>query len=319
MALLASVVLAWPSSPAHAQEAGKPPLRILVGFPPGASTDLLARLVAERIREPLGQPVIVENRPGAGGRLAAEQLRGAAPDGNTLMLAPIVVTVLAPFVHTRLGYDPMRDFAPVSHAANFQIAFSTGPATGAKTLAEFIAWAKANPKRAQFGTAAAGSLPHFFGVMLERAVGLDLVHVPYKGGAPLLADLIGGHIAASASVLSEVVEQHRAGKLRVLATSGAQRSPLLADVPTFRELGFKGIEGNGWFGYYAPAATPRAQIERLARAIAGALQAPDLRDKLYAMGLEPTGTTPDELARLIAADAARWGPVIKASGFTADD
>ena len=300
--------------PAHAQDS----VRILVGFPPGGGADLIARLAAEKARESLGGTVIVENRPGAGGQIAAEMLKNAAPDGRTLMAAPVAVTVIAPLTHRKLAYDPERDFAPVSLAVHFQLAFTVGPGTPATTLAEYVAWVKGDSRRASFGVPAAGSLPHFFGLLLGRAIGTEFVHVPYKGGAPLLNDIIGGQIPAGVDVLSEAITQHRAGKVRVLASSGAKRSATASEIPTFAELGYPQIQGDGWFAFHAPARTPLAAIERLSAALGGAIRTPDVTERLNKVGFEPVGSTAAELARRMAEDRARWAPVVKASGFVVD-
>lgn len=300
---------------ARAQDA---PVRILVGFPPGGSADLIARLAADKARDALGVPVIVENRPGAGGQIAAEALKNAAPDGKTLMAAPVFTTVISPLTYRRLPYDPEKDFAAVSLAVNFQLAFTAGPATPATTLAEYVAWVKADPRRASFGVPAAGSLPHFFGLMLGRAIGVDLVHVAYKGGAPLLNDLIGGQVPAGIDVLSEAVPHHRAGKVRILASSGTKRSPIAPEVPTFAEFGYPQIQGDGWFAFHAPAKTPRAAIERLSAALAGAIRSTDVTERLLKLGFEPVGSTPEQLARRMAEDRAKWAPIVQASGFSVD-
>jgi tripartite-type tricarboxylate transporter receptor subunit TctC len=302
------------ASPATAQDA----VRVLVGFPPGGGADLIARLASEKARETLGVAVLVENRPGAGGQIAAEALKNAAPDGKTLMAAPIAVTVIAPLTHRKLPYDPQKDFAPVSLAVSFQLAFTVGPATPATTLAEYVAWVKGDPRRANFGVPAAGSLPHFFGLLLGRAIGTELVHIPYKGGAPLLNDLIGGQIPAGVDVLSEAIPQHRAGKVRILASSGAKRSAIATEIPTFTELGFAQIQGDGWFAFHAPAKTPAATIERLSAAFGGAIRAPDVTERLAKIGFEPVGSTAAELARRMSEDRARWAPIVKASGFSVD-
>ena len=185
-------------------------------------------------------------------------------------------------------------------------------------MSEFVAWAKANPVRANVGNPGAGSLPHFLGVMLRQAAGVELGQVAYRGVGSLESELMGGQIAAGISAVSDLVPLHRAGKLRILATSGAVRSPLLPEVPTFRQQGYPSVEAVGWHGVYAPAGTPRPVIDRLSSAIVAALQIPALRDRFIALGLEPTGTTPDALAAIMAADTARWRPIIKASGFTAE-
>ncbi len=295
------------------------PIRILVGFAPGGESDVIARLVVDRMRISLGVPVIVENKPGAGGMLAAEALKNAAPDGRTLMISPIAVTVFAPLTHTKLRYDPIKDFAPVSLAANFQMALVVGPGSPAKTLHEYIAWVRANPAKATYGVPLAGGPTHFFGVMLARATGMDLAVVPYKGSAPLTNDLIGGQIPAGITVLSQVIKHHEAGKVRVLGTTGSQRSPVAPGVPTFKELGFAAIEGTGWQAFHTSARTPRPTIDRLSTAIASAIKSPEVSERLLALGLEPVGSTPDELASRVAEDTARWAPIVKASGFRADE
>lgn len=306
---------------AGAQEI-KGPLRIVVGYPAGGSADVVGRIVADKLGADLKVPVIVENKVGAGGRVAAESMKTAAPDGNTIMVGNIAVMTLAQFSFRKLAYDGTRDFVPIAHAANFQLGFAAGPMTGngtpAATLGDFVKWARANPKDASYGSPAAGSLPHFFGVMLGKGTGVDLLHVPFNGSAPLKTAIVGSQIASEVDTLPDLVELHRAGKIRVLGVSGTQRAPQLPDVATFAEQGFRDIAGLGWFGFYAPAGTPKPVVDRLNGAIVKALALPDVRERLSGLGLEPTGTTPEEFARIMAADAARWGPVIQASGFKAD-
>ena len=300
---------------ARAQDA---PLRILVGFPPGGGSDLIARLVAERMKVALATPVVVENKPGAGGMLAAEALKSAAPDGRTLMVSPIAVTVFAPLTSSKLRYDPIKDFAPVSLAANYQLALAVGPAMPARTLRDYIEWVRANPTLGAYGVPTIGGPPHFFGVMLARATALELSSVPYKGGPPLVADLVGGQLPAAITSLADFAKHHEAGKLRVLGTSGAKRSPVAPDVPTFKELGFPDIEGDGWQAFHTTAGTPRTTIDRLSALIAASVRSPDVIEKLLATGLEPVGSTANELAARIAADFAKWAPIVKASGYRAD-
>lgn len=271
------------------------------------------------MRSSLGVPVIVENKPGANGMLAAEALKNAAPDGRTLMIAPIAVTIFAPLTHSKLRYDPAKDFAPVSLAANFQMALAVGPGSPATTLHEYIAWARANPAKATYGVPLAGGPTHFFGVMLARTTGIDLAVVPYKGSAAFVSDLLGGQVPAGITVLSQLLKHHEAGKLRLLATSGSRRSPLAPDVPTFKESGFAALEGTGWQAFYTSAGTPRTTIDRLSQAVASAIKSPDIRSRLIALGLEPVGSTPDELALRVAEDIAWWAPIVKASGFRADE
>lgn len=271
------------------------------------------------MRVSLGVPIIVENKPGADGMLAAEALKNAAPDGRTLMISPIAVTVFAPLTHTKLRYDPIKDFAPVSLAVNFQMALAVGPGSPAKTFVDYIAWVRANPANATYGVPLAGGPTHFFGVMLARTTGVDLAVVPYKGSAPLANDLLAGHVPAGIIVLSQVIKHHEAGKLRILATSGSQRSSLAPNVPTFKELGLPQLSGTGWQAFHTSIGTPRPTIERLSAAIALSIKSPEISARLLSLGLEPIGSTPDELASRMAEDITRWAPIVKASGFRADE
>jgi tripartite-type tricarboxylate transporter receptor subunit TctC len=294
------------------------PVKILVGFAPGGSADIAGRLLADRLKDELKQPVVVDNKPGAGGRIAAEQLKNAPADGSTIMLAPIVVPVLAPLVFSKLPYDPLVDFAPVAAVANFQFGLSVNATHPAKTVQELVAWWKANPAQANFGSPAPGSLPHFFGVMIARDAGVDLVHVPYNGGGPLMNALMGNQVSSAIDTLVDQIELQRAGKIRLLASAGATRSALLPDVPTFAQSGLKGVEGTSWFAMYAPARTPEATVAQLNAAINKALASAELRERYAKLGLEPTGGTPADLAALMQRDRERWAPVVKASGFKAD-
>ena len=301
---------------AHAQI--DKPVRILVGFPPGGSADQAARLVGERMATELKQPVVVENKPGAGGRIAAELLKNAPPDGSVLLVTPVVVPVLAPLVFSKLQYNPQTDFAPVAPIANFQFGLSVNAKHPAKTVPEVLSWMKANPAQANFGSPAPGSLPHFFGVMLSTGAGVDMVHVPFSGGAPLMNALLGDQVSTGIDTLVDQIEMHRGGKTRILATSGATRSTLLPDVPTFTEAGLKGVEGTGWLGMYAPAKVPAATVSQLNAALNKALAHPELRERFTRMGLEITGGSADDLAAHMKRDTDRWAPVVKASGFKAD-
>jgi tripartite-type tricarboxylate transporter receptor subunit TctC len=294
------------------------PVRLLVGFAPGGSADIAGRLLAERMKDELKQNVVVDNKPGAGGRIAAELLKNAPADGSTIMIAPIVVPVLAPLVFSKLSYDPLADFAPVAAVANFQFGLSVNAAHPAGTVAELVAWWKATPAQANFGTPGPGSLPHFFGVMIGRDAGLDLIHVPYNGGGPLMTALMGNQVSSAIDTLVDQIELQRAGKIRILASAGAKRAALLPEVPTFAESGLKGVEGSSWFAIYAPARTPEVTLRQLNAAINRALATPELRERFAKLGLEPTGGTQADLAALMKRDSERWAPVVKASGFKAD-
>jgi tripartite-type tricarboxylate transporter receptor subunit TctC len=308
---IALVVVAFALSTAAAAQDGT--VKFLVGFPAGASLDTMTRLVADKMRISLGQAVVVENRPGAAGQIAMSAVKAAPPDGLTLVMTPLVTVVTAPHIF-KLQYDPFTDFAPVSHTANFLFAFGVNAGVPAQTLAEYVALVKRDAKYGNYSSAAPGSLPHFFSLLFAEKAGLAMNHIGYKGSAQALTDLVGGQISGFMGVTSDLAVQHKAGRVRVLATSGAQRARELPEVPTFRELGYA-IEGAGWYAAYAPAKTPKDLVERLSGAINEAIRSPEVRQKLEAMGLEPTGTTPAELARIHRSDYDKWGPVIKASGF----
>jgi tripartite-type tricarboxylate transporter receptor subunit TctC len=314
---LLALAFAIPPAFAENQPDRQAPLRIVVSAPAGGISDRIARLLAERLQPDLSRPVFVENKAGAGGRIAVDVLMRSAPDGSTVMLVPIIVPVIGPLVFKDLSYNPTRDMAPVSQVATYQLAFAVATQHPARTLREFVAWAKENPRQATFGTPAAGSLAHFLGVALGRESGTELVHVPYQGAGQLAIDLVGGEVASGIAALSDLAPHHREGRLRILATSGAERSMLLPAVPTFREQGFETAQATGWHAVYAPAATPAQVIDRLSGAIVAALESPELRAKLVALGVEPTGTTPEQLAAIMAADTAHWAPIIKAAGFNA--
>jgi len=313
MRTLIAILLALSSAAAVAQDKT---IKFIVGFPAGAGLDAMTRLVADRMRAILGQPVIVENRPGAAGQIAMNALKAAAPDGQTLVMTPLVTVVTAPHVQ-KLAYDPFADFAPVAHTADFLFGFAVGPNVPAKNLAEFIALVKKEPRHGNYASAGAGSLPHFFSILFAQTAGINMTHIPYKGTAPAMTDLIGGQISSFMGTASDLAAQHRAGKLRIVATSGAARARVVGDAPTFKELGFN-IEGAGWYAAFAPAKTPKEAVDRLAGAIVAAIKAPDIREKLEALGMEPTGLGPEDLARIHKADYDKWGPVIKASGFKLD-
>lgn len=295
------------------------PVRILVGFAPGGTSDVIARLVVDRVSASLGTPVIVDNRPGANGFIAAEALKSAAPDGKTLMIAPIAVTVFAPLTQRNLRYDPVKDFAPVSLAAHFQFALAVASASPAKTLSEHIAWLRTAAAKAVYGVPLAGGPGHFLAVMVARATGVELAVVPYNGSAPLVADLIGGHVPAAIAPVNDLAKHHQSAKVIMLASFGSARSLAAPDVPTFKELGFADLDVAGWQAFYAPTATPRPMIERLSAAIASAIRAGDVSERLLALGLEPVGSTPEELERRMAEDTAKWTPAVRASGFRAGE
>lgn len=297
---------------------GDKPVRLVVGFPPGAAIDNVARMLAEPLAARLGQTVVVENRTGAGGRIAAEHVKNAPADGTTVFFTPVATVVIFPITYRKLSYDPVRDFEPVAQIATFPIGFAVGANVPVRTLAEYVQAVKADPKNANYSSAALGSLPHFFAVMFARSAGIDLVHVAYRGTADVRTALLGGQIQAASVPLADLAELHKTGRARVLASSGASRSPSLPEVPTFREQGYD-IEGIGWYALYLPARTPKAAVDRLAQASIDVVRTPEVRERLVRAGWEPTGVGPAQLAAIMQADLARWTPVIRASGFTPED
>ena len=313
-ASLLAVLLAA-ALPASAQDRA---IRIVLGYPPGATSDTLSRLVAEKMRQALGQPVIVENKAGAAGRIAPETVKAAPADGTTLLLTPLANMVTFPHVYRSLRYDVFRDLAPLAHLANFDLGLAVHAGVPARTLREYVELVKKDPKMGDYASAAAGSLPHFFAVMFARAAGVEMNHVPFKGTAPALQALVGGQIAAASVVLSDIAQLHKSGKVFALAASGGRRSRFLPEVPTFRELGYE-IEGSAWYAMYAPAGTPPDVVARLSKAAVDGIHAPDMQERLANLFLEPTGLGPAELGAIHKADYDKWGPVIRASGFTPND
>lgn len=310
IASLATVAFASPL-------AAQTPLRIIYPFPGGGSGDALTRLIADRLGTALERPVIVEPRAGAAGRLGVQAVKTSEPDGNTLLVTPIAPMAVYQSVYPALEYDPVKDFAPVSQVATFDFGICIDPKIPAGNLAELVAWLKANPAKANFATPGAGTLPHFFGLMFANAAGVPLQHIAYKGGVVALTDLMGGQIPIVLLSTNELAELHKAGRIRVLATSGVQRSAFLPDIPTFKESGYD-IEGRGWWGFFAPAGTPGATVSKLSGAIAKIVQAEDVKARIAQFGLKPTGTSPEEFARIQREDIELWATPIKASGYKAE-
>jgi tripartite-type tricarboxylate transporter receptor subunit TctC len=305
-------------SVAQAQDKLDRPVRIFVGFAAGGTADLMARLVADKMKDTIGQPVVVENRPGAAGRVAADAVKAAPADGATMMVMPIGPMAVVPHTTKSLSFDPLKDFTAVGLGSTFDFAVAVGPQSGAQSWAQYVAWVKANAGKSAYATSAAGSLPHFFGVQLGQAIGVDMVHVAYKGSAAYANDLIGGQVPAAIDTVADLSELHKAGRIRILATSGPARSPVVPDVPTLSELGFRNMETGGWFGFFVSASTPPATVALLNRHLNSALKHPDVVAKLRTVGMDPATSTPDEMQKRLVADYARWGAVVKATGFTSD-
>ena len=291
-------------------------IRIVVGYPAGATSDALTRVVADAMSKRLSQPVIVENRTGAGGQLANQAVKAAAPDGMTLMMTPVATMSIFPHSYAgQLKYDPFKDFAPVAHLSDFQIGLGVATNVPAQTLEDYVKWVKADPQKNSFyGSAAPGSLPHFFGVMFAKSAGLQLTHVPYRGTAAAMAAIAGGEIAALSTVAADLRSLVEGGRARLLAVAGEKRSPAFPDVPTFREKGFD-LVATPWYALFAPAGTPADVLQRLSKAAVDSVNDPAVKQRLLDMGLEPTGYGPDRLAAIMKADYERWGEPIRESGF----
>jgi len=316
-ALLGTLLIA--SMAVHAQVSQ--PIRFLVGFPPGGSTDTVARLLAEKMSVVLKQTIIIENKPGAGGRLAAQALKSSAPDGTTFMIAPNATPVFQTLLYPPevLRYDMLRDFAAVGMVVSYPLALAVGQHTGAKTVKEYQAWVKAHPEGASFGTAGAGGQTHFTGLQMGAALGVNLQAIPYRGNGPLVTDLLGGQVPAGVMTAGDILPHQKSGKVRVVGVFGAQRSPLLPDVPTFKEQGIPIDTGDAWTGMWAPAHTPPAALERIQNALRYTLNLPEVRDTLiHKAMLNPDFRPAQEMDRVQRAELAYWGPIIKATGFTPD-
>jgi tripartite-type tricarboxylate transporter receptor subunit TctC len=291
--------------------------RILVGFPAGGPSDILARLVAEQMKT-YASSTIVENRAGAGGRVVMDALKNSPADGSVMVLTPAVAMALYPHVYKSLSYNPQQDFTPVTTICTTPMAFVVGPLVPAsvKTLADFIAWCRSNPAQASYGSPGAGSPLHFLGVMLSRAANFEYLHVPFPGTAPSIQSLLGSQIASCISPIGPFIPHVKAGTLRALATTGAQRSPLLPDVPTIAEAGYPALTFAEWFGIFVPARTPSATVETLSSVLRAALQTKEVQAGLAAQSVDVGGLTPAEFARQVKADFDRWGPIVKESGFS---
>jgi tripartite-type tricarboxylate transporter receptor subunit TctC len=295
--------------------------KVLCGFPAGGTTDAVSRRVAEKLQASGYAKVgLVENKPGAGGRLAVDELRRAPADGSVLLLTPASMITLYPHIYTRLSYR-IEDVTPVCTACRVEFGFGVGPAVpeSVKTLKDFLAWAKANPSLANYGSPGAGSPPHFVGALLAKESGLDLRHVPYRGSAPGIQDLLGGQVSAMTSPIGDYLPYLKTGKLRLLATSGATRSRFAPDVPTYAEQGFKALTLGEWFGFFLPGGASAETVARAAAAIRSAVAAPDVVESFAQYGLEAGANTPAEIAKAVKDENVAWGPVVKAVGFTPEN
>lgn len=294
--------------------------KILVGFPAGGTTDAVSRRVAERLQGSYAKTVLVDNKAGAGGRLAVEELKRSPADGSVLLLTPASMITLYPHIYLKLPYK-IEDVTPVSTAGMLNFGFGVGPAVpeSVKNIKDFLAWAKANPAKANYASPGAGSPPHFIGALLAKESGVELNHVPYRGSAPGIQDLLGGQVSAMSSPIGDYLPYLKDGKLRLLATSGATRSRFAPNVPTYAEQGFKALTIGEWYGFFLPAKVSPEVLQRASTAIRSAVATPAVVEAFATLGIEAQATTPAELAQMVKDENAAWGPVVKRVGFTPEN
>jgi tripartite-type tricarboxylate transporter receptor subunit TctC len=304
----------WPqSAPAQTLDTA----RIVTGFPPGGTVDVVARRVAERMRGGYAKVVLVDNKPGAGGRLGAEEVKRSAADGTTLLITPAAMITLYPHLYPKLAYG-IDDFTAVAGATSVVFGLGVGSAVpeSVRTVKDFLAWAKATPAKAAYGSPGAGSPPHYVGALLEKESGVALTHVPYRGTVPGIQDLLGGQIASFSGPIGDYLPHVKTGKLRVLATSGPTRSRFLPDVPTFTEQGLKALEQVEWYGFFLPGRAAPEVVQRAAAAVQAAMAGPEMADGLAQFGLEVAVTPPAALAKAVKDENVAWLPIVKRVGFT---
>ena len=302
-------------SRALAQQANGAPVRIVFPFAAGGAGDALCRLTAEALTGPLGRAVIVENRTGADGRIGIQAVKAAAPDGATLLVTTGPTMALMPQTHRAPGYDPVADFSPIATLARFEFCVAVANTINVKSMAELVAWMKANPEKATYGLPGLGTIPHFAGVALGKLAGVDLRRLPYRGGVPAMNDLVGGQIPIVIGTLTDALQQHQAGTVRMLATLGAARSPFVPDVPTLKESGYD-ITGDAWYGLWGPAGMAPGYVKRIADTVAAMLAVTEISAKLMTLGMIAMPGSPDDLERARRGLADNWAPTIRESGFT---
>ncbi|WPB56828.1 Bug family tripartite tricarboxylate transporter substrate binding protein [Xylophilus sp. GOD-11R] len=321
--LQAAALLPAAASPwriAHAQGTVLESTRVINGFAAGGTADAASRRVAEKLHPAFAQTAYVENRTGAGGQIAVQYVKSQPADGATMLLTPMSMLGIYPHTYKRLPYDPVADLAPVGIAATFDYGFAVGPSVPdrIRTVVEFMAWCKSRPDRAAFGSPAAGSSPHFIGILLGRAHGIDMTHAAYRGTQPAIMDMIGGQIPAVCGPVGEFIQYVQAGKCRLLGTSGARRSRFSPGVPTLVEQGYKDLAFSEWYGVFLPARATPELVQRLNTVMRAGLAQRDTIEGMAAVGLEAQGSTPEQLAAALRADTERWRGIVKSIGFSAD-
>jgi tripartite-type tricarboxylate transporter receptor subunit TctC len=306
-------------APAHAEDAyPNRPIRMVITVPPGGATDFIARTIGAKLSEFLGQPVIIDNRAGASGTIAAAAVAKAEPDGYTLMQNTITTHGIGPHLYAKLPYDSYKDFAPITMLADLPLIMAVNANVPANSLKEMLALIKAQPGKYSFASAGNGTPPHMAGELFKLVTGTDMQHIPYKGSGAAVIDVIAGRVPVMFDAAPSLLPQIRAGKLRALAALSPKRNPLFPEVPTFAELGYPGIDVSLWYGMLAPAGTPPAIIKRLNTELLKVLAAPDVQQKLAAQGAVPVGSTPEQFASFMRAEYERWGPVVQKAGVKVD-
>lgn len=300
------------AGPAWAQSG--PPTKIVFPFAAGGSGDMLCRQLAEYLPAALDRRFIVENRTGGDGLIGIRAVKAAAPDTSTILVTTGPTMYLLPLTENEPSFDTARDFVPVSQLTRFEFVVAVSPSIGVSDFKQLVAWIKANPQKAAYGVPSSGTIPHFTGFQLEKALGATLTRVPYRGSAPAINDLIAGHLPIIITTLSDAITQHRANGIRIVAVSGPTRSPFLGDVPTLKEEGID-LVADGWYGMWLPAGSPPEFAKKLSAAAAEILARPDIKEKLNAVTLIPVGSTPEELTKALATDTAFWQPIVKATGY----
>ncbi|RQO50959.1 hypothetical protein DBV14_17720 [Variovorax sp. KBW07] len=320
LAALGALALAPAASLAQAQPAFTPgqPIKVLIGVPAGGTQDVLTRAIAQQVRDALG-PLIVDNRSGAAGRIAVEAVKTAPPDGHMLLLGTASMMTMFPSAYRNLSYDPIRDFVPILNAARFELALVVNKDVPANTLPEFIAWAKAQGDKVSFASYGAGTPSHFLGEMLNRAAGLKMMHVPYRGSTPARQDVMGGTVPVYFDTIGGAQQMLPSGRVKVLATSGDKRSPLMPNLPSFVESGYKDVVATAWFAYYAPLKTPQPIIDKLRAEFTRAVNTREVRQQLLQNGMYPVGDGSEALLKTMREDTARWAGIMKAVNFQAND
>ena len=318
LVMAAATAPALLGAPARAQAWPARPIRLVVPYAPGGATDIIGRAMAAELSRLLGQPVNVDNRPGAGGNIGSEFVARSAPDGYTLVVSPSSLHGITPFLYSKLTYDPNKDLAPIIVMGAFANVLVVNPGVKANSVAELVALIRANPGKFSYASSGSGSTIHLSGEMFRQMLNLDIAHIPYKGSSPALTDLIGGQVQLMFDNIPSAISQIRAGKLKALATTGPKRAVALPELPTMIEAGFPSYQSTAWFGLSAPAGTPREIIDRLNAEGQKAVRAPEFVRRMNELGYEIVGGTAEQMAAMIQDELRRWGPVVKASGAKVD-